>query len=97
MADVIVAGSAGVELPEAVAALGRLGASSVLAEGGPSLNGALAAAGLLDELCLTISPALAGGDAPRILNGPPLAPPPRLRLRSLCEEDGFLFARYRAG
>jgi riboflavin biosynthesis pyrimidine reductase len=97
VADVITAGSQGVDLAEALGAVGRLGAASVLAEGGPRLNGALAAAGLLDELCLTISPALAGGDAARILNGPPLAPPLSLRLRSLCEEDGFLFARYRAG
>lgn len=94
VADVIVAGSEGVDLPRALAALGRIGATSVLAEGGPSLNGALAAAGLIDEICLTISPVLAGGDAARILSGPPLAPPPALRLRSLCEEEGFLFARY---
>ena len=95
VADVVTAGSEGVDLPLALAALGRIGAASVLAEGGPSLNGALAAAGLIDELCLTISPVLAGGDTARILHGPPLAPPAALRLRSLCEEDGFLFARYR--
>ena len=95
VADVITAGPDGVDLPTALAALGRIGAASVLAEGGPRLNGALAAEGLIDELCLTISPVLVGGDPARILDGPPLAPPPALRLRTLCEEDGFLFARYR--
>jgi 5-amino-6-(5-phosphoribosylamino)uracil reductase len=68
----------------------------VLAEGGPTLNGQLAAAGLLDEVCLTVSPLLAGGDARRILAGPALQDPPRFTLRSLCEEDDFLFLRYRA-
>ena len=37
-----------------------------------------------------------GGDARRILAGPPLADPPRFRLDSLCEEDDFLFLRYRS-
>jgi riboflavin biosynthesis pyrimidine reductase len=66
----------------------------VLAEGGPTLNGALAAAGLVDELCLTISPLLAGGDAKRIIAGPPLDPT-GMTIRSLCEDGGLLFLRAR--
>src|SRR5262249_32779325 len=46
------------------------GARSVLAEGGPSLNAQLAGAGLLDEVCLTLSPAIVGGDGKRIVTGP---------------------------
>ncbi|HEV8372071.1 MAG TPA: dihydrofolate reductase family protein, partial [Actinomycetota bacterium] len=65
-------------------------------EGGPTLNGQLAAAGLLDELCLTVSPLLVGGDAKRVLAGPLLPVPRELPLRSACEQDGFLFLRYRA-
>jgi len=53
------------------------------------------AAGLLDELCLTLSPLLAGGDAKRILAGPSLTARSGWRLHSLCEQDGFLFLRYR--
>jgi riboflavin biosynthesis pyrimidine reductase len=68
----------------------------VLAEGGPSLNGQLAAAGLLDELCLTLSPRLVSGEAKRILTGAPLPPVRPLDLHSVCEEDGFVFLRYRA-
>ena len=80
----------------AVDALGERAVRSVLAEGGPSLNGQLAAAGLVDELCLSVSPAVVGGDSKRILSGPALDVTPRCELRSVCEEDGFLFLRYRS-
>ncbi|HEV7865105.1 MAG TPA: pyrimidine reductase family protein [Acidimicrobiia bacterium] len=95
LADVLVAGDSEVDLARAVDMLGERGFGHVLAEGGPSLNGALAAAGVLDELCLTFAPFLVAGDAKRILTGAPLIPPPGLTLRSLCEEDGYLFLRYR--
>lgn len=95
VADVLMAGDAEVDLALAVARLGERGFAHVLAEGGPTFNGALAAAGLLDELCLTFAPLLVSGDAKRILAGPALRPPPELELRSLCEEDGYLFFRYR--
>jgi riboflavin biosynthesis pyrimidine reductase len=95
VADVLVAGDDDVDPARAVVMLGERGFAHVLAEGGPSLNGALARAGVLDELCLTVAPRLAAGDAGRILTGPPLDPPPGLVLRSLCEEDGYLFLRYR--
>lgn len=95
VADVVVAGDAEVDLVQAVAQLGERGFTHVLAEGGPTFNGTLAAAGLLDELCLTLAPLLVSGEAKRIVAGPPLRPPPELVLRSLCEEDGYLFFRYR--
>ena len=95
VADVIVAGEVDVDLAVALGALAERGFARVLAEGGPSLNGQLTAAGLLDELCLTLSPLLVGGDAKRILAGPGLGSGLGWRLRSLCEQDGFLFLRYR--
>lgn len=95
VADVLVAGDAEVDLAGAVAQLGEQGFAHVLAEGGPTFNGALAAAGLLDELCLTFAPLLVSGESRRILAGAALRPPPHLVLRSLCEEDGYLFLRYR--
>jgi riboflavin biosynthesis pyrimidine reductase len=95
VADVVIAGEHQVDMGTAVRALGERGHSSVLAEGGPSVTGQLAAAGLLDELCLTFSPTLVGGDANRILRGPDIDPVTRLELVDLCEADGFLFARYR--
>jgi riboflavin biosynthesis pyrimidine reductase len=95
VADVLIAGDTAVDLSEAVHQLGERGFRHVLAEGGPSLNGAVAAAGLLDELCLTLAPRLVSGAAKRIVTGAALVPPPELTLRTACEEDGYLFLRYR--
>jgi riboflavin biosynthesis pyrimidine reductase len=97
LADVILAGEQHVDLAAAVGALGARGFQAVLCEGGPTLNAQLAAAGLLDELCLTLSPLLVGGPAKRLLDGPLVPSPPALALTSACEEDGFLFLRYRTG
>ena len=97
VADVVLAGDDRVDLREAMAAFADRSLWHVLAEGGPSLNGDLTAAGLLDELCVTVSPKLLGGDAARIVRGPGLDPPTNLELVSLCEEDGFLFVRARLG
>lgn len=97
VARTVIAGEASVDLRAALTALGDLGARSVLAEGGPRLNAGLGAAGVLDEVCLTVSPWLVGGDARRILAGPGEQDPiGRMRLRSVCEDDGFLFLRHRA-
>ena len=82
-----------VDLMEAVRALGRRGADIVLAEGGPTLNGQLHDAGLIDELCLTLSPLLVGTDAARVIDGAALNVQP-LSLDRALEEDGWLFLRY---
>jgi riboflavin biosynthesis pyrimidine reductase len=95
VAEVIIAGDEDVDLTHAVAALGARGAKSVLAEGGPTLNGQLARAGLLDELCVTLSPLLASGDAKRIIAGSTLDVLEPLGLCSICEEGDYLFLRYR--
>jgi riboflavin biosynthesis pyrimidine reductase len=95
VAEVIIAGETDVDLPRAIAELGSRGAKSVLAEGGPTLNGELAKAHLLDELCVTLSPLLASGDAKRIIVGSALENLEPLDLRSICEEDNYLFLRYR--
>ncbi len=93
VADVIIAGEQQVEAAAAVAALAARGWTRLLAEGGPSLLGQLAAAEVLDELCLSLAPLLAAGDAPRIAHGHK-ALAERLDLVALLEEKGFLFARY---
>ena len=72
-----------------------LGCDNVLAEGGPVVSAQLTAAGLLDELCLTVSPLLVGGDAHRILAGPAVAPPHRLELAHVLGAEGYLCLRYR--
>ena len=74
--------------------LARRGARVVLAEGGPSWNGHLVTAGVIDELCLSISPTLVGGDSARIVAGAGDAVPTGMRLDRLLEQDGLLFGRY---
>ena len=95
VADVIFAGTGSVDLNRAVAELGTRGFRHVLAEGGPTLNTQLARAEVLDELCLTLSPKLLAGEAKRILAGPVLPAPTELQLRSVLEDEGYLFLRYR--
>jgi riboflavin-specific deaminase-like protein len=70
------------------------GVRALLCEGGPGVHGQLEAAGLVDELFLTIAPKLTGGDVLPILTGgmPEVA---ELELVWLLEERGELFARYR--
>jgi riboflavin biosynthesis pyrimidine reductase len=95
-AQVVIAGDGmGVDPARAVRALADRGLYRLLTEGGPRLLGQLIAAGVLDELCLTVSPMLTAGDAQRIAGGPPVAVPRRFELTSLLEEAGFLFSRYR--
>ncbi len=97
---------AGVELREAGTDPGRVdlsalladladhGARVVLCEGGPSLLGQLAGVGLLDELFLTVSPVLVGGDQVGLVgHGGPYDV--ALGLHRLLRVDDVLFATYR--
>jgi riboflavin biosynthesis pyrimidine reductase len=93
-ADVVVAGSRRVDLTAAITALADRGMHRVLTEGGPHLLGQLVAADLLDELCVTVSPLLAGGEDMRIVAGALLQEPRRLRLGHVLEARGSLFCRY---
>ncbi|MGW1403560.1 pyrimidine reductase family protein [Streptomyces sp. NPDC002405] len=95
-ARVVIAGDGvGVDPARAVRALAELGHTRLLTEGGPRLLGQMVASGVLDEMCLTVSPMLTAGDAQRIAGGPSVAVPQRFTLASLLEDDGFLFGRYR--
>lgn len=93
VADVVVAGEGHVDPQEAIGYLRGSGHRSVLLEGGPGLNADVVGAGLLDELCLTLSPRIVSGNGPRVLAGPELLQPMDLDPVHLLEEDGFLFYR----
>lgn len=84
---------------EPVAALRDLrtahGIRTLLCEGGPRLNRALVAAGVVDELLLTLSPLLVAGAADGALAGDPLPDAHRLDIVSMHEHRGTLFLRYR--
>jgi riboflavin-specific deaminase-like protein len=72
------------------------GVRSILCEGGPTLNSFLLAAGLVDELWLTLHPKLTGGAAAlTIVAGRDLVEPAELGLVSLAEGEGDLFTRWR--
>jgi riboflavin biosynthesis pyrimidine reductase len=94
VADVIVAGDADVEPAAALDALADRGLAHVICEGGPHLFGQLLAAGVVDELCLTLSPTLAGGSAGRIVDGVRDQTTVPMRLQHVLEDGGHLFLRY---
>ena len=72
------------------------GIRSVVCEGGPTLNSYLLAAGLVDELFLTLNPKLAGGAAAlTIVAGRELTDPVELDLISAAHGGGDLFTRWR--
>ena len=66
----------------------------MLLEGGPILNGQFAAADLIDEWNLTLSPLVVGGDAGRATQGPLVGDPQNLELTRLWLADGLLFGRW---
>ncbi len=69
---------------------------SVLCEGGPTLNSYLLAAGLVDELFLSLSPRLVGGaEEVTIVTGRPLLEPASAELVWLLEGEGDVFSRWR--
>lgn len=84
----------GVDVARVPGLLAGRGLTRLLTEGGPRLLGQFAAAGVLDEMCLSLAPVVATGTAPRIMAGPPLAVPERFALGSVLEDGGFLFTRY---
>jgi riboflavin biosynthesis pyrimidine reductase len=83
----------------AIAVLRARGYQAVLSEGGPTLFTSLVAAGVVDELFLTVSPLLAGRSGVRRLSladGVELLPDVRVgaRLLSIRRHESHLFLRY---
>jgi riboflavin biosynthesis pyrimidine reductase len=88
--ECVRAGTTEVNLAEAVT---QLQGNFAQLEGGPTLNAAMLAADLVDEINVTISAHMVGGNGPRLTNGAPDVLK-RYKLAHVCEEDGFLFLRY---
>ncbi|MEV0722369.1 pyrimidine reductase family protein [Micromonospora purpureochromogenes] len=94
VAELVRCGDERVDLAAGLAELRRRGLDQVLCEGGPHLFGALTAADLVDELCLTVAPLLAGAGPGRITAGDP-GGPRELPLRHvLAADDGVLMLRH---
>jgi riboflavin-specific deaminase-like protein len=82
----------------ALAELRARGIRALLCEGGPTLNRSLLAAGLVDELFLTLAPQLAGtAEALRIVEGEDLPAPAQLALAWVLRHGDELYLRYRVG
>jgi riboflavin-specific deaminase-like protein len=86
------------EVPSVAAVLADLhgrGVETLLSEGGPTMHGALWAAGMVDELYLTVTP-LITGDAgePNIVEGGRLAEAVGLELLDVDVVGSELFLRY---
>jgi len=94
VAELVVAGDDAVDLPAALAALRTADAEVVTCEGGPTLNGDLIAADLIDEWALTAAPLLVGGDAGRGSRSRHPADPRAMRLDRLLESDHYLLERW---
>jgi riboflavin-specific deaminase-like protein len=89
--DLISAGTTSVDLRRGLTALRRRGIGSLLCEGGPTLNGELLGAGLVDELCLTYAPYLGGDELGMFTAGP--MPLVKARMAHAISADGALFVR----
>jgi riboflavin biosynthesis pyrimidine reductase len=93
VADIVVCGSKTVDPVEMVSTLAERRLTRIHCEGGPSLFGSLLAADVVDELCLTVSPLLAGGDSGRIVKG--AVPEPRgMSLVGILRSGDALLLRY---
>ena len=77
-----------------LADLGEAGASMVLCEGGPSLLGAFFAAKLVDDLFLTVSPQVVGGNGINVVEAPTFDPPVGMELLSAGRGGSHLFLHY---
>lgn len=90
-ADVLVCGEDEVDLALALDRLAERGLEQVVCEGGPVLFASALPAGVVDELDLSIAPALVG-DEHRLVSGLPGVV--GMALLQVLAEDGVLFTRY---
>lgn len=95
VADVIVAGATSIDARLVLDRLAERGLTRVVCEGGPHLLADMIRADAVDELCLTISPQMVGGDAMRILDTSSLpAGPVAWRLASIIQDGSALLTRW---
>lgn len=92
VAEIVRCGETVVDLGSAMAHLDAIGIGTVLCEGGPTLNGQMLAADLVDEWCQSIAPMLVAGDSDRVVVGAGGEhSPARMNLNRVLEQDGYLF------
>ena len=94
-------GTHGLSIGAAISDIGRMGAKTVLIEGGAMLNYSALSDGVVDEIYLTIAPKLSGDEgAASLADGPRHLGEPFLPLKLLeCHtaSTGEVFLRYKVG
>ena len=93
IAEVIPLGDS-IDPSRVLADLDNRGMMSVLLEGGPTLNGLFLRADLVDEMLISYSPLVVGGDGSGMISGE--APPEarRFRVDRVLLADDIVFVRY---
>lgn len=93
VAEVVVAGVEGAAPGTVIEELVRRGYERILCEGGPTFNSQLLEEDLVDEVNLTLSPIMVGGDAMRIVSGSQVTHR-ELSLAELLMGERVVFLRY---
>jgi riboflavin biosynthesis pyrimidine reductase len=97
--EVLVCGEEQPEPARVVAALAARGWREIVVEGGGGVNAAFLDARLVDEMYVTIAPAILGGRTlPTLVDGPARAQAERLRLalvEATPQPTGEIFTRWR--
>jgi riboflavin biosynthesis pyrimidine reductase len=94
VADVVVVGEDRADARACAAWLHSSGLGRILCEGGPGIFGGFIADDAVDELCLSVSPLLTGGEGTRISAGVDSPALRTMTLASLLESDSALFGRW---
>jgi riboflavin-specific deaminase-like protein len=94
VADVIVVGEDEIDLRQLIAALHDRGLHRILCEGGPFLLSQLIERDLVDDMCLTLSPYLAGSQPTTMQPASDRVSPTRLALQHVLVHDDLLYLRY---
>ncbi len=93
IAEVLALGDS-VDPAQVLADLDNRGVKSVMLEGGPTLNGLFLRADLVDEMLISYSPLVAGGDNPGMVSGPAMPEARRFGVDRVLLGDDIIFVRY---
>ena len=94
VAEVLVVGEDAIDPRRLVDALAERGMERLLCEGGPYLLSQLVEHDLVDDMCLTVSPFLAGSQPTTLQPPSDLRVPTRMRLRHVLTRNDLLYLRF---
>jgi riboflavin biosynthesis pyrimidine reductase len=94
VADVVPVGEDVLDFAQVVSSLADRGLARILCEGGPYLLSRLVERDLVEEMCLTVAPYLAGSQPTTPQPASLLERPTRLELRHALTREDLLYLRY---